>query len=230
MNALRITTTAVLVLLTVAAVGSFGVPSAAGASASYTDSPEDTPSDAPAGTEETTVEPLETRCGGSLGGGSPVTEALARKARRGASRLGRSRRGATRVRKASRMDEDCSGGVYYCRTLHVAKVMRDSLMPWHVVLKFWMKKRWCWRNLRVFKVSVGTYVTDVDPNFQYEGVVSSWDDWYAWCCGRADSGHVSHRTGRFDNCILRIGCLGSKYPWVRIRARGDGSYTWRTGS
>jgi hypothetical protein len=121
---------------------------------------------------------------------------------------------------------DCAD-VYYCRRVDVARVHRTLVGA--VAFKFWHWKRWCYRYPRILSVSTGTYITNVDPNFQYKGLTSAWDQYYVWCCRRGDSGHVSFRQGRFDNCIFRIGCIGTYYPWVRIRAHADGTYSWNTG-
>jgi len=117
---------------------------------------------------------------------------------------------------------------YYCRTLSVARVHRTFLG--FVAFKFWQRKRWCWSYPRILSREVTTYVTDVDPNYQYVGVVSSWGAWYTWCCRTQYSGHSSFRQARFTNCVLKIGCVGEYYPWVRINSRADGSYVYATGS
>jgi hypothetical protein len=117
---------------------------------------------------------------------------------------------------------------YYCRTLSVARVHRTFLG--FVAFKFWQRKRWCWSYPRILSREVTTYVTDVDPNYQYVGVVSSWGAWYIWCCATQYSGHSSFRQARFTNCVLKIGCVGEYYPWVRINSRADGSYVYATGS
>jgi hypothetical protein len=117
---------------------------------------------------------------------------------------------------------------YYCRTVSVARVHRTFLG--FVAFKFWQRKRWCWSYPRILSKEVTTYVTDVDPNYQYVGVVSSWGTWYIWCCGTRYSGHSSFRQARFTNCVLKIGCVGEYYPWVRINTRADGSFAYATGS
>ena len=133
---------------------------------------------------------------------------------------------STTVRVAS-AEEDCAN-VYYCRRVDVARVHRTTLG--FVAFKFWHWKRWCYRYPRILSVDMGTYVTNVDPNYRFGGIVSAWQHHYVWCCNRGDSGHVSHRQARFDNCVPWFGCVGTVYPWVRIRAHSDGSYTWRTGT
>ena len=117
---------------------------------------------------------------------------------------------------------------YYCRTVRVARVQRTFLG--FVAYKFWQRKRWCWRYPRILSREVSTFVTDVDPNFQYKGLISAWGSWYIWCCGNPYSGQTSFRQARFTNCVFRFGCLGGSYPWVRINSRGNGSFTYSTGT
>lgn len=115
----------------------------------------------------------------------------------------------------------------YCRTLSVARIHRTFLG--FVAFKFWQRKRWCWRYPKVVSVQTSTYLTNVDPNYEFEGVVSAWGNWYTWCCGNTRSGHVSFREGKVKNCVLRIGCVGTYYPWVKIFVHGNGGYAYQTG-
>jgi hypothetical protein len=114
-----------------------------------------------------------------------------------------------------------------CRTVDIPKVGRDIFG--FVVYKFHQVKRWCWDYPRITSVSVYTYVSDVDPNMDYDGVVASAGSFYTWCCGRSTSGHYSMRQGKFKNCILWFPCTRVEYPWVKIWARANGSYSWATG-
>lgn len=134
------------------------------------------------------------------------------------------------ARVASARDaEACPPALAYsCRTVRVARYERSLLG--FILFRYWHWKRWCWRFPRILSVTSGTYLTDVDPNIQYRGEVSRADSWYHWCCGSGTSGHASRRQAHLENCIFRWGCLGSYYPWVKINAHADGSYTRRTGS
>jgi len=114
-----------------------------------------------------------------------------------------------------------------CRTVDIAKVSRDLFG--FVVYRFHQIKRWCWDFPRVTSVSTSTYVSDVDPNMDYQGIVGSKSSFYTWCCESPRSGHYSFRQGKFKNCVLWFPCTRTEYPWVKIRARGDGSYSWATG-
>jgi hypothetical protein len=114
-----------------------------------------------------------------------------------------------------------------CRTVDIARVGRDIFG--FVVYKFHQVKRWCWDYPRITSVGVHTYVSDVDPNMDYDGIVASTSYFYTWCCARRTSGHYSMRQGKFKNCILWFPCTRVEYPWVKIWARGNGSYSWATG-
>jgi hypothetical protein len=126
-----------------------------------------------------------------------------------------------------RVEGDSSALASGCRTVDVARVGRDIFG--FVVYRFHQVKRWCWNSPRITYRYVSTYVSDVDPNMDYKGVVASTGNYYTWCCGTTRSGHVSHRQGRFDNCILWFPCTRREYPWVRIWAHGNGSYSYSTG-
>lgn len=114
-----------------------------------------------------------------------------------------------------------------CRTVDVAYVGRDIFRL--VVYKFHQRKRWCWDYPRITSKRVTTYVSDVDPNMEYRGVVAAHGYFYTWCCGSGRSGHVSLRQAKFENCVLWFPCTRTEYPWVRIRVRGDGSWRAATG-
>jgi hypothetical protein len=120
-----------------------------------------------------------------------------------------------------------AGALMGCRTVDIAKTGRDIFR--FVVYRFHQVKRWCWERPRITYRYVSTYVSDVDPNMEYEGVVGANGYYYLWCCGRAKSGHYSYRQGKFSNCILWFPCTRTEYPWVKIWAHGDGSYSYATG-
>ena len=114
-----------------------------------------------------------------------------------------------------------------CRTVDLAHVGRDIFG--FVVYKFHQVKNWCWSYPRITSKSVSTYVSDVDPNMEYRGIVGSAGYFYRWCCGNDYSGHYSFRQGKFENCVLWFPCTRTEYPWVKIWARGDGSFGWDHG-
>jgi hypothetical protein len=132
--------------------------------------------------------------------------------------------GVAEVSVESPADATLSAG---CRTVDVARVGRDIFG--FVVYKFHQVKRWCWTFPRITSRSVYTYVSDVDPNMEYRGVVAAYGNYYTWCCSTGSSGHLSYRQGKFDNCIWWFPCTRREYPWVKIYAHADGTYTKATG-
>lgn len=95
-----------------------------------------------------------------------------------------------------------------------------------VAYRFSMTKNFCYSGAAwgITNISVSTGISDVDPMFYYNGVVSSWDSW-------ASNGtyHTSFRQGRFDNCIPIWGCIGASYPSVTITAIYTGGNIVSTG-
>ena len=115
-----------------------------------------------------------------------------------------------------------------CRTVDVARVGKSVLG--FTVYKFHHVKRWCWDYPRVTRSTSSAYISNVDPNWDYKGVISATGGYYTWCCGVVTSGHQALRQGRVDNCPLFVlPCIRREYPWVKIWGRGDGTYTKQTG-
>jgi len=124
------------------------------------------------------------------------------------------------------------------RTVHAAAGCKDidawrystSFLVGTVVYKFHQTVHFCWNTAnQLTVVNTGTYVSNVDPNWIYRGLTASSGYFFTWCCGQAQSGHYGLRQGHFDNCILKYGCVGSEYPWVKIWIHGDGSWSYDTG-
>lgn len=122
---------------------------------------------------------------------------------------------------------EASASASGCRTVDIARTGKDIFG--FVVYRFHQVKSWCWSYPRITSKSIYTYVSDVDPNMDYAGIVAAQGNYFTWCCGNASSGHYSLRQGKFKNCILWFPCSRTEYPWVRIWAHGDGSYRWATG-
>jgi hypothetical protein len=131
--------------------------------------------------------------------------------------------GAAEVKVSTSSLTSASG----CRTVDIARVGKDIFG--FVVYKFHQVKKWCWDYPRITWKDAWTYVSHVDPNMEYRGVVSAVGYYYTWCCSNAYSGHYSLRVGKFENCVLWFPCTRTEYPWVKIWTRGDGSYRWATG-
>lgn len=126
-------------------------------------------------------------------------------------------------------DIDVLGKVtsYKCKVAKVAYT-RHTLFG-SVAYRFWMRRGWCWRYPRLVSVGTTTYVTDMDGLNEYDGIVSASGFWFQWCCNEPHSGHSAFRQGEFHNCIFRYGCLSTVYPWIRMKVRGNGTYTYSVG-
>jgi hypothetical protein len=112
-----------------------------------------------------------------------------------------------------------------CRILRVYESGHSFLFN-TLVYRFYQVKRWCWNYPRINKQSLWFKpdISNVAASESYQGVVASLSYYYAWG-GSNQGGHYSKLTGRFDNCIVKYGCIGSSYPWVEIYVTGNGA--WR---
>ena len=93
--------------------------------------------------------------------------------------------------------------------------------------------RWCWDRdaRRVQDVSLGYYLEDVDPLFIYRGHTSHNRYFYEYRAGYKDSGYISDRQARMENCVPTPNgqvCLGSRYPRNITRAHDNGTWSWNT--
>jgi hypothetical protein len=115
-----------------------------------------------------------------------------------------------------------------CKQVSIARVGRSFFGA--VIYKYWQDKYFCWNYPKVTTTTVGVHVTNVDPFWFYRGTIQSSGWYYLWCCGNSSSGHYSIRQGKFENCVPNVGCPGKEYPWVKIWAHADGSYSYETGN
>ena len=111
-----------------------------------------------------------------------------------------------------------------CREIDIVREGSSFLFR-TTVYKFHHHKRWCWANGRVTGVWTSAYATNVDANWYYRGLSASTGYFY----GANQSGHYSFRQAKMENCVLKYGCVGSEYPWVKIWVQGDGGYRWQRG-
>ncbi|MCC6223083.1 MAG: hypothetical protein IT201_06280 [Thermoleophilia bacterium] len=111
-----------------------------------------------------------------------------------------------------------------CRDVDIYKEAKSFLFR-SIVYRWHHTKRWCWSNGRITTVVTTAYATNVDPNWYYRGIAASASYFY-----NSNTAHYSFRQARMENCVLKIGCVGSEYPWVKIWTFGDGSYRWERGT
>lgn len=99
-----------------------------------------------------------------------------------------------------------------------------------VVYRFNIWTYWCWNRAqeRVYNVDTGWYISNVDPNFYWKGLITKFTTlkYFAWKSGASRSGYIHARQGRFENCVLKYGCIGVEYPTNRLRSRSNGTFYW----
>ncbi len=113
-----------------------------------------------------------------------------------------------------------------CRTVSVGRIAWSALgiKMW----TFWQDKYWCWTSPTITSVSTsGRFQPGNDPTWVYRGVVSSQSYFYTFCCSNNRSGHYTYRQALVEQCF--VWCVQSLYPWVKIWAHGDSTFTYSTG-
>jgi hypothetical protein len=89
-------------------------------------------------------------------------------------------------------------------------------------------KYFCWSNGSVYGVQIGSNLSNVDPMFAYRSLHNS-DAWYFSWNGKSHGAHYSMRQAHVENCLPVVGCVGSYYPWVKIRTYANGTWTYQVG-
>ena len=121
--------------------------------------------------------------------------------------------------------------------LHYPKIPGSSAAPVGRCVAFdkldGTNLHWCWDRdaRRVQDVSLGYYLEDVDPLFIYRGHTSHNRYFYEYRAGYKNSGYISDRQARFENCVPTPSgqvCLGSTYPRNITRAHDNGTWSWNT--
>jgi hypothetical protein len=91
---------------------------------------------------------------------------------------------------------------------------------------------WCWTRSTqvVYNVTHGWYISDVDPEEYWKGIVNSEFLFYDYSTndGHPKSAYKNYMQGQFDNCILKYGCVGTTYPTNTLRSYYNGTWAWST--
>ena len=124
-----------------------------------------------------------------------------------------------------------------CRTVKPFEEGHSSIFK-TLVYKFYQAKHWCWNypNIVTTPCSANPIkclfftddISDVAKTENYQGVQTRIGYYYTWA-GSNKGGHYSKLVGKFDNCILKYGCIGSSYPWVEIFVNGNGRWRFNKG-
>lgn len=93
---------------------------------------------------------------------------------------------------------------------------------------------WCWtRSTQTVTVNGKSwYLSDIDPQFNWKGVVSEPDWSYYYDFGPDDghprSGYFYNWMGHFESCVIKIAICQQTYPANVIRGHYDGTWSWET--
>ena len=99
---------------------------------------------------------------------------------------------------------------------------------------YWFKTwtNWCWNRSTqvVSSVSTNWYITDVDSQQYWRGIVNDEFLFYDYSTndGHPRSAYKHYRQGRFENCVLKYGCIGTTYPANTLRSYYNGTWAWET--
>lgn len=92
--------------------------------------------------------------------------------------------------------------------------------------------RWCWTRSTqvVYDVSTGWFLSDVDSQQYWRGIINSELGFYDYSTndGHPKSAYKHYRQGRFENCVLKYGCIGTTYPANTLRSYYNGTWAWET--
>jgi hypothetical protein len=113
-----------------------------------------------------------------------------------------------------------------CRSVRYNYRMRSTLG--FTIYKWWQEKYWCWRANAVTYVQVSAYLTNVDATVDYRGIKTA-TDYYRTALNNTKGEHYSMRQASIAHCVLKYGCYGYSYPYVRIYARGNGTWSANWG-
>lgn len=90
--------------------------------------------------------------------------------------------------------------------------------------------KWCWNRATqvVSSVSPSWTISSVGSQQYWRGEVNFIPEFYDYSTndGHPKSAYKHYRQGRFENCILKYGCISSTYPTNTIRSYYNGTWAW----
>lgn len=116
-----------------------------------------------------------------------------------------------------------------CRRINVRNE-RESTYTGSTVFWFNTFTEWCWNRSTstITSAVTGYYLEDVHSTAIWQGIIVDNRYYYAWVSGKSKSGYYHEKQGKFDNCVLKYGCVGSFYPRNLLRSYSNGTYSWQT--
>lgn len=95
---------------------------------------------------------------------------------------------------------------------------------------FWFNTwtRWCWNRAAktINSVSTGWYIEDVDPLYDWNGLIVDNTEYYSWHSGHKTSGYKHEKQGHFEWCIAWL--CGNIYPRNILWPHSNGTWSWST--
>lgn len=117
-----------------------------------------------------------------------------------------------------------------CRKVTVHNKKKTALGFTAYVFHTWTN--WCWNRSKhvVTGPSTGWYISDVDAYQVWHGIVSTDFEFYDYGenNGKPRSAYKHYRMGRFENCVLKYGCISNSYPANTLRSYYNGTWAWKT--
>lgn len=93
--------------------------------------------------------------------------------------------------------------------------------------RFHQWRNWCWDTYTHQMWSAGdrgSYPSNVNSAMVFNYWWVNQDYWTSY-----PYQHVYNTQGQFQNCVLKYGCIGTYYPWIKSWADGWGSWTYQKG-
>lgn len=119
-----------------------------------------------------------------------------------------------------------------CKNLNVMKEGKTFLG--FTAYQFINSTHWCWTRSTqtVYDVSTNWWLGTVDSQYKWDSIIDYIHGFYDYSAndGHPYSAFKNQRTGHFENCVLKYGCIGDIYPTVLIRSYYNGTYYWDTWS
>jgi hypothetical protein len=117
-----------------------------------------------------------------------------------------------------------------CRRVTVSN--RTSTLLGFTAYRFNTWTDWCWNRLTqvVSNVTTGWNISDVNNQEYWRGINNTEYDYYDYSTndGHPYSAFKHYRQGRFENCVLKYGCIGVTYPTNTLRSYYNGTWAWST--
>jgi hypothetical protein len=112
-----------------------------------------------------------------------------------------------------------------CKSYDVYK--QNNTLLGFTAFRFHQWRYWCW-DTATHRMSSpgsrGSYASNVNSAFIFDYWWVNQDYWLSY-----PYQHVYATQGQFRNCVLKYGCIGTYYPWVKSWADGWGSWTYQKG-